>query len=299
MKFLEWLTAATSHVSRAQRHRRSLVAHYWDGGAAPARCVRDISVTGAYIVTAERWYLGTILNLTIQCQPDGTDSPQQPESVTLPCKVVRYGPDGMGVAFVFTRSQDRKTMQNFVNRAAHRHSSVLDQGSEGQALIEFALVVPLLFVLIFNAVNFGGFLYSWITVSNAARAGGQYAAMGAAYASYPTAATLSGIQTLIQNETSSLPGASATNPAITICENQNGTAVTYPPTNPATACTSTAPPQDPETITGLTGASTYTTVAIDVTYTYTPFIGAFSSGLVGIVSPPTSVHRRTVMRVLN
>jgi Flp pilus assembly protein TadG len=299
MKFLEWLTAATSHLSRAQRHRCSLVAHYWDGGAAPARCVRDISVMGAYIVTAERWYLGTILNLTIQCEPDGTDSPQQSESVTMPCKVVRHGPDGMGVAFVFTRSHDRKKMQNFVKHAAPRNSSDPVQGSEGQALIEFALVVPLLFLLIFNAVNFGGFLYSWITVSNAARAGGQYAAMGAAYASYPTAATLNDIQTLIQNETSSLPGASATNPAITVCENQNGTAVTYPPTNPPTACTSTAPPQDPETITGLTGASTYTTVAIDVTYTYTPFIGAFSSGLVGIVSPPTSVHRRTVMRVLN
>jgi Flp pilus assembly protein TadG len=300
MKFLKWLTAATSHVSRAQRYRSSVVAHYWDGGAAAARCVRDISITGAYIVTAERWYLGTILNLTIQCQPNGTDSPEQPESVTVPCKVVRHGPDGMGVAFVFTSSHDRKKMQNFLKRLPPHNSSASVQASEGQALIEFALMVPLLFLLIFNAVNFGGFLYSWVTISNAARAGGQYAAMGAAYASYPTAATLNGIQTLIQNETSSLPGASTTNPYITVCEVQNGGApVSYPPTNPTTACSSTAPPQDLETISELPGASKYTTVFIDVTYTYTPFIGAFSSGLVGIVSPPTTVHRRTVMRLLN
>ena len=176
------------------------------------------------------------------------------------------------------------------------------QGAQGQALVEFALLVPFIFLLIFNVVNFGGFLYSWITISNASRVGAQYASMGAAYASYPATAKLSDIQTLITKETSSLPGASATNPAITICENQNGTAVAFPPTgNPPAACPSgsTAPPQDPETITGIAGASTYTNLQIDVTYTYPRFIPGFSSGAVSIFLPPSTIHLRTVMRVLN
>jgi len=42
---------------------------------------------------------------------------------------------------------------------------------KGQALIEFILVLPILFLLILNLVNFGGFFYAWITVANAARAG--------------------------------------------------------------------------------------------------------------------------------
>ncbi|MGI8959728.1 MAG: TadE/TadG family type IV pilus assembly protein [Bryobacteraceae bacterium] len=174
-------------------------------------------------------------------------------------------------------------------------------GAQGQALVEFALLVPFLFLLIFNAVNFGGFLYNWIGVSNAARVGSQYAAMGSAYEGYPTTATLAAIKTMIQNETSSLPGASSTNPAVTICENQNGTAVVFPPLgSPPAACAggTPVPPQDPETVTGV-GGSTFTSVAIDVTYTYTSFIPAFSSGALSVFVPPSPIHIRTVMRVLN
>lgn len=201
---------------------------------------------------------------------------------------------------------DRQALEQFISNAvANRPGPVLfrKNANEGQALIEYALMVPLLFVLIFNVVNFGGFLYGWITISNAARVGSQYAAMGGAYASYPQQATLAQIQTLIQNETASLPGASSTNPTVTVCENQNGTAVQYPPANPPAACPSsiTAPPQDPEPINGSggTGVPTYTTVAIDVTYTYPLLFPTFSIAKVGIAFPPTTIHRRTVMRVLN
>ena len=37
----------------------------------------------------------------------------------------------------------------------------LVSGTRGQALIEFALIVPVLFVLLVNAVNFGGFLFAF------------------------------------------------------------------------------------------------------------------------------------------
>ena len=298
--FLDWLAPRPEPVpfERAERHPRFLWACSWDGGDSNAAPVKNISSSGAYIHFPARWYIGTILRITLQ---RGTGELDSQDSITLLSKVVRHGPDGMGVAFMFDDADSAQAIQRFIEASPVRGPVLVRRRDrDGQALIEFALMVPLLFLLIFNAVNFGGFLYSWITISNAARAGGQYAAMGASYASYPTLASLGQVATLIQSETSSLPGASGSNPAVTICENRNGTAVAYPPTYPTAACGSgTAPPQDPETITGLGGASTYTTVAIDVTYTYTPFIGAFNTGFLGIVSPPTTVHRRTVMRVLN
>jgi len=54
------------------------------------------------------------------------------------------------------------------------------QASKGQALIEYILLLPLLFLLIVNLVNFGGFFFAWITVANAARAGADYAILGGA-----------------------------------------------------------------------------------------------------------------------
>jgi Flp pilus assembly protein TadG len=299
MRILEWLSKiADIDPLPAQRYPGMLSARYWNGGTASGARVQAISDTGAYLVTSERWYPGTLLNITLHFDPGGNDV-KSPDSITVTCRVVRHEQDGMEIAFMLFGSKDRKAVQRFIKRVPCGESPLSVRGEAGQSLIEFALMVPLLFVLIFTAINFGGFFYSWIAVSNAARVGVQDAVMGAAYASYPHAATLANVKTLIQNETASLPGASASNPAVTVCQNLNGTAKLYPSTT--TACPAgVAPPQDPETITGVAGASTYTTVAIDVTYTYTPFIGtSYRSGLWGIVSPPATVHRRTVMRLLN
>ena len=44
-------------------------------------------------------------------------------------------------------------------------------GEKGQALVEFALLVPIFLLLLFAIVDFGMGFYSWITVTNAAREG--------------------------------------------------------------------------------------------------------------------------------
>ncbi len=294
MKFLEWLRGEPSRVPRAQRHPCLLSASYWNGGTSKAVKVRDISGTGAYLHAPERWYVGTILNVTLQCE-SGRNAAEPGEFVSVPCRVVRQGEDGMGVVFMFAGSQDRKAVQHFIERAC-RDMKVPARGEGGQALIEFALMIPLIFLLIFNAVNFGGFLYSWIAISNAARVGVQDVALGSAYASYPPTASLSNVQTLVQNETASLPG---TSPTVTVCQTHSGSWIVYPLSSTTTACTLTGLTQDAETITGLAGASPYTTVVVDVSYTYTPLLGNFGTSFLSGVSPPTTVHRRTTMRLLN
>ena len=56
----------------------------------------------------------------------------------------------------------------------------------GQALLEFAFVVPIFLVLVLGIVDFGWALKSWITVTNAAREGARFGAVGWADGSYPT-----------------------------------------------------------------------------------------------------------------
>ncbi|MBV8552355.1 MAG: pilus assembly protein [Acidobacteriaceae bacterium] len=164
-------------------------------------------------------------------------------------------------------------------------------GKQGQALVEMALLIPLLFLLIICAVNFGGLLYDWVTVAGAARAGAQYAALGASSVGSPSSATLSQVKAIVQQETSSLPNASSSNPTVTVCENNNGTVTALG----GGSCPNgvTAPPADPE-------PSSYVTLAIDVTYTFTPFYSKFSFPAlsIGLPTMPSQIHSRSVMRLI-
>lgn len=72
-----------------------LVAYFFTGGAPTPNPVRDISASGLYVLTPERWYQGTLVRLTL------TDvrNPTAERSITLLAKVVRSTDDG--VAFKF------------------------------------------------------------------------------------------------------------------------------------------------------------------------------------------------------
>jgi Flp pilus assembly protein TadG len=259
-----------------------MAAYWWDGGTPTARQIRDISATGAFLYTSERWYPGTVLTVTLQEERQDYKG-NAASSISLPCKVVRHHPDGVGVHFMFSNKQDRKALEQFV------HNVVGNGHERGQALVEFALMVPLLLVLILYAVNFGGFFYSWITVAHAVRSAVQYASLGAASAGSPQPATGAAITTLIQNETASLPGAT---PTVTVCLNNNGTVTNFSGGTCSLSSSITTPLIDPE-------APSYVSAIVDVTYTYVPFINTTRFLGFGFAQPPTSVHRRAVMRVLN
>jgi Flp pilus assembly protein TadG len=155
--------------------------------------------------------------------------------------------------------------------------------AEGQALIEFALVLPLLFLLIVNVVNFGGFFFAWIKVVNGSRAGAQYAVLNSGSVGSLATATGALIKTLITQDTAALNPAALT---VNVCQNNNGTVT-------AISGTCTAPASDPE-------PATYILAWVDVTYQYQPFIQGFSFPRLGIYTtlPPTVIHRRTYMRVI-
>lgn len=156
--------------------------------------------------------------------------------------------------------------------------------SIGSALIEFALMLPVMFVMIVNTVNFGGFIFAWITVAGAARAGANYWALGRATIPGSAQPTTSEVSSVVAQEVSSLLNRSSL--SVTVCRNMNGT----------TTCTG-SPPSDPE-------PTHYALGVVDVSYTYKPLIPSFNFRRLGVSAGffPTAgvtVHRRAVMRIMN
>jgi hypothetical protein len=77
-----------------------LVAYYWDGSIPTAHKIRDISSTGFYLLTTERWHPGTVVTMTLQRSDTGTVNPSGEHYISVHSKVVRLGEDGVGFAFV-------------------------------------------------------------------------------------------------------------------------------------------------------------------------------------------------------
>ncbi len=113
MGVLDWFRDG-DQARRATRYEHpDLIAFYWDGGVPDGRCVKDVSLTGAYLCTHELWYPGTILIITFK-------QAKEELSYSLPCEVVRSGPDGMGVRFM-TKGQN-KVFERFIQSAVNGSS---------------------------------------------------------------------------------------------------------------------------------------------------------------------------------
>jgi uncharacterized protein len=92
---------------RAPRVRATgLAAYYWNGEAPVAHGIRDISSTGLYVVTEERWYPGTLVLMTLQKREP--DEEMAERSIAVQSRAVRWGPDGVGLQFLLPEEQDRR-----------------------------------------------------------------------------------------------------------------------------------------------------------------------------------------------
>lgn len=164
----------------------------------------------------------------------------------------------------------------------------------GHSLIEFALILPLLFLLIVNVVNFGSFLYAAITVANAARAGAEYAIIGGAMAGSPGSPTNAAVAALVTSDITSLPNRASLQ--VQVCKSNNAVVTCTCVVGACTGMGST--PADPENSGG--AAAPFVLAAVDATYTYQPLIPVWSFSRLGIAAtlPPTTIHRKGVMRMM-
>jgi hypothetical protein len=95
-----------------------LVAYYWDGGAPRAHDIRDISPTGFYLLTEERWYPGTQVMILLQRMGDAETDPER--SITVNAEVVRFGKDGIGFALAAPAEQTSRGSEGFRANGADR-----------------------------------------------------------------------------------------------------------------------------------------------------------------------------------
>jgi hypothetical protein len=136
--FKQWL----SRDNRASERRPwpSLVAHYWTGAAPLAIGVRDISATGVYLLTQERWYPGTVIKIVLQ-RKSGTDA-DSGRSIAVQSKVVRRSADGVGLSFVGLDASDSGPETTSANLLAARQAleSFLERLKENGAEAQIEVV---------------------------------------------------------------------------------------------------------------------------------------------------------------
>ena len=99
-KFKQWLNPGSSPSDRRRAGRRyvpGMVAHYFTGGAPKPRDVADISMSGMYVLTDDRWMPGTMIQMTLQ-KPCAQGEKKQ--SINVLSRIVRRGSDGVAAEFV-------------------------------------------------------------------------------------------------------------------------------------------------------------------------------------------------------
>jgi hypothetical protein len=88
---------------KAQRETLpGLTAYFFTGGTPVGHGVKDISLTGMYVVTSERWYPGTMVRMTLTDRHEPTIE----RSITLNATVMRWGNDGVGLRFVLQNPKE-------------------------------------------------------------------------------------------------------------------------------------------------------------------------------------------------
>jgi hypothetical protein len=81
-----------------------LTAFFFTGGAPAPHGIRDVSETGMFVLTEDRWYPGTVIRITLTDQRE----PTAERSFTVNAVVMRWGNDGVGLHFIFQDKKDRR-----------------------------------------------------------------------------------------------------------------------------------------------------------------------------------------------
>jgi hypothetical protein len=131
---MSWFARVLFHERRSTERRSTerqraprLAAYYWNGAHAAPHRVRDISSTGLYLLTEERWHPGTVLMITLQKTDTDADA-RFSRSIRMQAKVVRWGDDGVGLTFLFT------TKESPLADGADRKAFIAFSQSLGQSL---------------------------------------------------------------------------------------------------------------------------------------------------------------------
>ena len=106
---MNWLSKLSALFDKRRSRRLlspPLMAFYWDGGNATPHPVPDISHGGVFVKTPDRWSPRTLIRITLQRKSE--DPQESDESITVQCRVVRAGEDGVGMAIMLAENNKRE-----------------------------------------------------------------------------------------------------------------------------------------------------------------------------------------------
>jgi hypothetical protein len=182
-------------------------------------------------------------------------------------------------------------------------------------MIETALLLPILLLIAFNAINFGYFFFVAVNLAAAPRSGVQYSIMGYANPGQfetpqpgPASSLTSVSHLTYQDITGVLVGASSAR--VQVCSMMNGLdaqmrARCCETANSGAVCTSNGATaaHDPE-YNPVTNSTRFLRQQVDVYYQVTPIIPSFTlptpAGPIPLtLLPNLTVHRQVTMRLMN
>ncbi|MGA2632138.1 MAG: TadE/TadG family type IV pilus assembly protein [Terriglobia bacterium] len=192
-------------------------------------------------------------------------------------------------------------------------SSSLRQ-THGQSMIETALLLPILLLIAFNAINFGYFFYVAVNMAAAPRSGVQYAIIGGSTPASPqlppvgptggscptaTSSTALYVCTLVFQDMSFLSNF-ATGGGVQVCSSTlgfSGSGSSQKANCSQYGGPAYTPASDPE-------APNFVLGRVDVTYVLTPILPAFQLPTPGgpislVLIPNLTMHRQVSMREMN
>ncbi len=197
-----------------------------------------------------------------------------------------------------------------------RRVVTLSSRCSGQALIETAITLPLLLMLVLNAVNFGYFFLVSLNLSGAVRSGALYSIQGSDTPGSPTLPPVSASQktvvNLIRGGVTGEPGdlaslASSTNSTVQICSASAG--ITISGATRVSNCVQYSGATTPTYPTASTDpeSTTFVLNQVDVWYHFNPIIPGTAFNIVVLASPVCTLtagtvscdfHRQVAMRAM-
>jgi hypothetical protein len=127
LRALRWLFPEVNQRRAVRFPTPGLVAYYWTGGASRSYHVGDMSATGLFLLTKERWAPGTLIQMTLQRQDTRASGPE--DSICVLTEVVRWSENGAGFNFVLSdyenvldygllpgEAMNRKSVERFLHK---------------------------------------------------------------------------------------------------------------------------------------------------------------------------------------
>jgi hypothetical protein len=133
----------SSQKNRAERrHSPGLAAFHWKGYTPQQNAVRDISSSGAFLFTEERWAPGELISLTLQRIGPIDKSPEN--SFAVQAKAVRWDDHGVAVSFVLPAGADLRLWQSPLKSAADQTApeDILREFRVARAIAFFTAIAP-------------------------------------------------------------------------------------------------------------------------------------------------------------